>query len=220
MVRIVRHRQPKGPATDRPNLTHRATSRLHHLDSTSNRSSPVAPVTRDAGSAFLLILGPVSRSPQEFCDKLAFQPTAGGGLYPHVPDSEFHLLYMYLLNCRGGRRRQLNLDDDKSFARTEAATSQFRLARGKSLRIRWAVGFDPHRPYQNPILLTGFPGQQVPEVPKGTSRLRRYRFDPAHRLALIVSQYVPVNTEGRRSVRMAELPLSDGRAGGLEKHGG
>src|SRR6266550_4056598 len=34
MVRIVRHRQPKGPATDRPNLTHRATSRLHHLDST------------------------------------------------------------------------------------------------------------------------------------------------------------------------------------------
>src|SRR5215469_3990871 len=34
MVRIVRHRQTKGPATDRPNLTHRATSRLHHLDST------------------------------------------------------------------------------------------------------------------------------------------------------------------------------------------
>src|SRR5215471_5859111 len=30
-VRIVRHRQTKGPATDRPNLTHRATSRLHHL---------------------------------------------------------------------------------------------------------------------------------------------------------------------------------------------
>jgi hypothetical protein len=29
MVRIVRHRQPKGPATDRPNLTHRATSRLY-----------------------------------------------------------------------------------------------------------------------------------------------------------------------------------------------
>ena len=34
MVRLVRHRQTKGPATDRPNLTHRATSRLHHLDST------------------------------------------------------------------------------------------------------------------------------------------------------------------------------------------
>jgi hypothetical protein len=31
MVRIVRHRQTKGPATDRPNLTHRATSRLHKL---------------------------------------------------------------------------------------------------------------------------------------------------------------------------------------------
>src|SRR5215831_1676148 len=38
MVRIVRHRQTKGPATDRPNLTHRATSRLHHLDSTSHPS--------------------------------------------------------------------------------------------------------------------------------------------------------------------------------------
>ena len=34
MVRLLRHRQTKGPATDRPNLTHRATSRLHHLDST------------------------------------------------------------------------------------------------------------------------------------------------------------------------------------------
>jgi hypothetical protein len=34
MVRLVRHRQTKGPETDRPNLTHRATSRLHHLDST------------------------------------------------------------------------------------------------------------------------------------------------------------------------------------------
>src|ERR1700676_3380649 len=33
MVRIVRHRQPKGPATDRPNLTHRAKFRLYHLDS-------------------------------------------------------------------------------------------------------------------------------------------------------------------------------------------
>jgi hypothetical protein len=31
MVRIVRHRQTKGPATDGPNLTHRATSRLLSL---------------------------------------------------------------------------------------------------------------------------------------------------------------------------------------------
>ncbi len=29
MVWLVRHRQPKGPETDRPHLTHRATSRLH-----------------------------------------------------------------------------------------------------------------------------------------------------------------------------------------------
>jgi hypothetical protein len=29
MVRIMRHRQPKGPGTDRPDLTHRATSRLY-----------------------------------------------------------------------------------------------------------------------------------------------------------------------------------------------
>ena len=31
MVRIVRHRQPKGPATDRPHLNHRATSRLYYV---------------------------------------------------------------------------------------------------------------------------------------------------------------------------------------------
>jgi hypothetical protein len=29
-VRLVRHRQTKGPATDRPHLTHRATARLYH----------------------------------------------------------------------------------------------------------------------------------------------------------------------------------------------
>jgi len=29
MVRLVRHRQTKGPETDRPYLPHRATSRLH-----------------------------------------------------------------------------------------------------------------------------------------------------------------------------------------------
>ena len=29
MVELVRHRQPKAPETDRPNLNHRATSRLY-----------------------------------------------------------------------------------------------------------------------------------------------------------------------------------------------
>ena len=29
MVKIMRHRQTKGPGTDRPDLTHRATSRLY-----------------------------------------------------------------------------------------------------------------------------------------------------------------------------------------------
>jgi hypothetical protein len=33
MVRIMRHRQPKGPGTDRPDLTHRATSRLYRFSS-------------------------------------------------------------------------------------------------------------------------------------------------------------------------------------------
>ena len=31
MVRTMRHRQTKGPETDRPDLTHRATSRLYRL---------------------------------------------------------------------------------------------------------------------------------------------------------------------------------------------
>jgi hypothetical protein len=31
MDRLVRHRQPKGPETDRPVLNHRATSRLYNL---------------------------------------------------------------------------------------------------------------------------------------------------------------------------------------------
>ena len=31
-VRLVRHRQTKGPATDRPHLNHRATSRLYPLN--------------------------------------------------------------------------------------------------------------------------------------------------------------------------------------------
>ena len=32
MVRLVRHRHTKGPATDRPHLHHRATSRLHQCE--------------------------------------------------------------------------------------------------------------------------------------------------------------------------------------------
>ena len=39
MVRLVRHRQLKRSATDRPNLTHRATSRLH------SSFDPVSPQT-------------------------------------------------------------------------------------------------------------------------------------------------------------------------------
>ena len=31
MVRLVRHRQTKGPATDRLHLNHRTTSRLHNV---------------------------------------------------------------------------------------------------------------------------------------------------------------------------------------------
>ena len=32
MVRLLRHRQTKGPETDRPHLNHRATPRLHKLE--------------------------------------------------------------------------------------------------------------------------------------------------------------------------------------------
>jgi hypothetical protein len=44
MARIVRHRQPKGPETDKPNLTHRAATRLHHRLATLAQ-------TRNAGSS-------------------------------------------------------------------------------------------------------------------------------------------------------------------------
>jgi hypothetical protein len=40
--------------------------------------------------------------------------------------------------------------------------------------------FDPHRPYQIPNVLIGFSGQQVPEVPKGTSWVGKYRFNLTH----------------------------------------
>jgi hypothetical protein len=41
MVRIMRHRQTKEPETDRPDLTHRATSRLYTL-----RCNVITPVSK------------------------------------------------------------------------------------------------------------------------------------------------------------------------------
>jgi hypothetical protein len=48
---VTRNGYGYGPATDRPNLTHRATSGLHHLDSTrypasTVRISPEKPASR------------------------------------------------------------------------------------------------------------------------------------------------------------------------------
>ena len=43
MVWLVRHRQTKGPATDRPNLNHRATSRLYTVSEASPSSFGVLP---------------------------------------------------------------------------------------------------------------------------------------------------------------------------------
>jgi len=40
MVKLVRHRQPKGSETDRPNLNHRATSRLYCLLTSSGLLNP------------------------------------------------------------------------------------------------------------------------------------------------------------------------------------
>src|SRR6267378_1406187 len=62
MVRIVRHRQTKGPATDRPNLTHRATSRLHHLDSTNQAISVIQVAPFDFHRSFSL------PKPRRACD--------------------------------------------------------------------------------------------------------------------------------------------------------
>jgi hypothetical protein len=44
MVWIVRHRQTKEPDTDRPNLNHRATSRLHHFRCTLETVAQRQPV--------------------------------------------------------------------------------------------------------------------------------------------------------------------------------
>jgi hypothetical protein len=76
----------------------------------------------------------------------------------------------------------------------------------------------PTAPYQIPNVLIGFSGQQVPEVPKGTSRLGKYRFDFTHSHALIVAQNVPIDSQSRRWVRVAKLTLGYRRARGLEKH--
>jgi len=46
MVGLVRHRQTKGPATDRPHLNHRATSRLY------NRSDSLAAASQRSLCAF------------------------------------------------------------------------------------------------------------------------------------------------------------------------
>ena len=54
MVRILRHRQTKGPATDRPHLNHRATSRLYWSPEDSRQCAVaefarILVVTRDSG---------------------------------------------------------------------------------------------------------------------------------------------------------------------------
>jgi hypothetical protein len=41
MDRLMRHRQTKGPETDRPNLHHRATSRLHINGELHKKDNPV-----------------------------------------------------------------------------------------------------------------------------------------------------------------------------------
>src|SRR5215831_4761990 len=77
-----------------------------------------------------------------------FQLNCGLWVCTPRPKRRISLVYMYLLNCRGGRRRRLDLDNAKSFVGRKAATYQLPYDRRESLRIRWAVGFDPHRPYQ------------------------------------------------------------------------
>ncbi len=47
---------------------------------------------------------------------------------------------------------------------------------------------------------------------------KRYRFDLAHCLALIVSQNLPVNSQGRRRVSVTQPRLGYRLACGLEKH--
>jgi hypothetical protein len=43
MARLVRHRQTKGPATDRSLLNHRATPRLHNVALSPRRQIPIEP---------------------------------------------------------------------------------------------------------------------------------------------------------------------------------
>ena len=51
MVRILRHRQPKGPETDRPSLNHRATSRLYRSPSGRHRRNASGHASARARSA-------------------------------------------------------------------------------------------------------------------------------------------------------------------------
>src|SRR4030088_52539 len=69
------------------------------------------------------------------------------GFVPHVPENLISLVDMNLMNCRGGRRRRLDLDYAKSFASSKMPTSQFRPARRKSPRIRRVSGFDLYCPW-------------------------------------------------------------------------
>ena len=50
MVRILRHRQPKGSETDRPHLNHRATSRLYYPPTARNRIGESARVPSTNGT--------------------------------------------------------------------------------------------------------------------------------------------------------------------------
>src|SRR5262249_26194860 len=45
MMGLVRHRQPKGPATDRPHLNHRVTPRLHIDGDEPDREEHLLPST-------------------------------------------------------------------------------------------------------------------------------------------------------------------------------
>src|SRR5215469_10844001 len=46
MVALVRHRQTKGPATDRFHLNHRATPRLHPVDFGTGETLPISRLSR------------------------------------------------------------------------------------------------------------------------------------------------------------------------------
>ena len=71
-VRLVRHRQTKGPETDRPYLTHRATSRLYQVG------------YYDAGSALpdsVPLLRPSRRTVKYACEGLGREALSGWHLH-------------------------------------------------------------------------------------------------------------------------------------------